>query len=109
MAFCSKCGAEIDNNQPLCAQCSSDVQKKNNSINNVGADLASGRRNKWIAIIFAFFFGSFGIHKFYLGQIGWGITYLLFCWTGIPGIVGIVEAVLYLTMSDEEFAKKYSK
>ena len=101
MAFCSKCGAEIQENN-TCPQCKT-------SLNNVGSDLVSGKRNKWIAIILAFFFGAFGIHKFYLGQIGMGIIYLLFCWTGITAIIGIIEAVLYLTMSDEEFAAKYSK
>lgn len=108
MAFCPKCGAEINENQPVCAQCV-ETQEKNNSIKNIGSDFINAKRNKWIAIIFAFFFGSFGIHKFYLGQIGWGIIYLLFCWTAIPGIVGIVESVLYLTMTDTEFAAKYSK
>lgn len=105
MAFCPKCGAEINENQPVCAQCSN--EKKSNSVNTIGSDFVNAKRNKWIAIIFAFFFGSFGIHKFYLGQIGWGIIYLLFCWSGIPGIVGIVESVLYLTMTDEDFARKY--
>ena len=104
MAFCEKCGAEIkENNCPQCAQ------QKNNSINSIGSDLVEGQRNKWVAIILAFFFGAFGIHKFYLGQIGWGVIYLIFCWSGITAIVGIIEAVLYLTMSDSEFATKYPK
>lgn len=101
MAFCEKCGAEIEEKK-LCPQCKS-------SLDTIGADLVEGRRNKWIAIILAFFFGSFGVHKFYLGQIGTGVIYLLFCWTCIPGIIGIIEAVLYLTMSDAEFAAKYPK
>lgn len=103
MAFCSKCGAEINEEKPLCTHC----QEEEMSIKNVGSDLVRGRRNKWVAIILAFFFGAFGIHKFYLGQIGIGIIYLLFCWTGITAIIGIIEAVLYLTMSDAEFAAKY--
>ena len=105
MAFCEKCGAEIPE-KTICPQC---AKQNNASINNNGPDLVEGRRNKWIAIILAFFFGAFGIHKFYLGQIGMGIVYLLFCWTGITAIIGIIEAVLYLTMSDAEFAAKYSK
>ena len=105
MAFCSKCGAEIQENT-VCPKC---VEQKKNSIQSVGDDLVEGKRNKWIAIILAFFFGAFGIHKFYLGQIGMGIVYLLFCWTGITAIIGIIEAVLYLTMSDAEFSSKYPK
>jgi len=105
MAFCEKCGAEIPE-KTICPKC---AEQNNNSINNIGKDLVAGQRNKWIAILLAFFFGAFGIHKFYLGQIGTGIIYLLFCWTGITAIIGIIEAVLYLTMSDAEFAAKYYK
>ena len=104
MAFCEKCGAEIKE-ENLCPKCN----EVKTSLNTIGADLTEGRRNKWIAIILAFFFGAFGIHKFYLGQIGTGIIYLLFCWTGITAIIGIIEAVIYLTMSDAEFAAKYPK
>ena len=50
---------------------------------------------------------SFGIHKFYLGQIGWGIVYLLFCWTFIPALVAFIEFIIYLCTSDEDFARKY--
>lgn len=60
-------------------------------------------KNKVAAGIFGIVLGSFGAHKFYLGQIGVGVLYLLFCWTAIPGIIGIIEGILYLTKSDEEF------
>ena len=30
--------------------------------------------------------------KFYLKQTGMGIMYLLFCWTGIPALVALIEA-----------------
>lgn len=49
------------------------------------------------------------MHKFYLGQDGWGILYLLFFWTFIPSIVGFIEGILYLTMSDEDFTAKYGR
>ncbi|PTE69283.1 XRE family transcriptional regulator [Staphylococcus devriesei] len=50
--------------------------------------------NKYIYSALAFFFGSFGAHKFYKKQYGKAIIYLLFCWTGIPGVIGIVEGTL---------------
>lgn len=103
MAFCEKCGTEIQ--EGVCPRCGN--QKK--SLDTIGTDLTTGNRNKWVAIILAFFLGGLGIHKFYLGRIGWGVVYVLFCWTGIPVIVGIIEAVIYLTMTDEEFAIKYAK
>lgn len=66
-----------------------------------------GQKNRIVAALLAFFLGGFGAHKFYLGRIGWGIVYLIFCWTFIPTIVAFIEFIIYLTMSDEDFAKKY--
>jgi len=70
------------------------------------AQPAAGR-NRIAAALFALFLGGLGVHKFYLGQIGLGILYLVFCWTFIPAIVGLVEGIILLTMSDAEFAAKY--
>lgn len=64
-------------------------------------------KNKIVAAILAIFFGSFGIHKFYLGKIGQGLLYLVFCWTGIPGLLGIIEGIIYLLTSEHSFALKY--
>ncbi len=60
------------------------------------------------AILWCFFLGAFGAHKFYLGQTGLGIAYLLFCWTGIPSIVALVEFIMMLLMSDDEFNRKFN-
>ncbi|MBM3151472.1 MAG: NINE protein [Chloroflexi bacterium] len=65
------------------------------------------KKNKLAAALLAIFLGGLGGHKFYLGQIGAGILYLVFCWTGIPEIIGIVEGIIYLTMTDDAFAAKY--
>ncbi|WP_240421094.1 TM2 domain-containing protein [Paenibacillus periandrae] len=64
-------------------------------------------KSKTTAGILAILLGSLGVHKFYLGKIGLGIVYLLFCWTGIPGLIGLIEGILYLTKTDEEFQSKY--
>ena len=50
------------------------------------------RKNATTAVLLALFLGGVGAHKFYLGQIGWGVVYLLFSWTLIPGIVALIEA-----------------
>lgn len=60
------------------------------------------------AILWCFFLGAFGAHKFYLGQTGWGILYLLFCWTGIPSIATLIEFIMLLLMSEEEFNRKFN-
>lgn len=99
--FCTNCGMEIDIKAEICPKCG---VRQPGYYANSGA--ISGRI---VAAILAILLGDFGIHKFYLGQIGWGILYLLFSWTGIPAIVGIVEGIIYLTYSDEGFRQKYGK
>lgn len=66
------------------------------------------RRSRIVAILLAIFLGDWGIHKFYLGHAGWGFIYILFSWTFIPLIVGWIEAIMYLSMSDQSFEAKYS-
>jgi RNA polymerase subunit RPABC4/transcription elongation factor Spt4 len=73
----------------------------------VGAPVYSGTHNKVTAGLLGILLGTFGVHKFYLGQTGSGIVYILFCWTGIPSIIGFIEGIVYLTMSDQDFANKY--
>ena len=65
-------------------------------------------KNRLAAILLAVFLGSFGIHKFYLGSPGWGILYLIFCWTAIPGIVSLIEAILYFLQGEDGFNAKYN-
>jgi TM2 domain-containing membrane protein YozV len=69
--------------------------------------LAASSKSKVAAGLLAILLGDFGVHKFYLGQVGLGVVYLLFCWTLIPGIIGIIEGIIYLTMSDQAFEKRY--
>jgi TM2 domain-containing membrane protein YozV len=64
-------------------------------------------KSRPIAILLALFLGSFGIHRFYVGPIAWGVVYLIFFWTGIPGFLAWLEAIYWLTRSDVEWAEKY--
>jgi TM2 domain-containing membrane protein YozV len=49
------------------------------------------RRDEVVGILLALFLGCFGAHHFYLRRTGLGILYLIFCWTGIPAILGFIE------------------
>src|ERR1700733_15103393 len=64
-------------------------------------------KNKVAAGLLAIFLGDFGAHKFYLGQTGVGILYLVFFWTFIPALVGLAEGIVFLTMSDYDFNVRY--
>jgi TM2 domain-containing membrane protein YozV len=80
--------------------------------------LSSGNgteKSKTTAGLLAIFLGGFGVHKFYLGYQKPGIIHLL-CGTvgwflvlpGIAsGIVALIEGIIYLTKSNEEFDQIY--
>lgn len=65
-------------------------------------------KSKMTAALLAIFLGSFGLHKFYLGQVVWGLLYLFLFWSSISMILGFIEGIYYLTMSDKDFSAKYS-
>ena len=65
-------------------------------------------KNQYIAALLAIFLGGFGVHRFYLGNIFIGILYLLFCWTGIPAILGIIEGIYFAVITESTFNLKYN-
>jgi TM2 domain-containing membrane protein YozV len=64
-------------------------------------------KSRTTAAVLAIFLGGLGIHRFYLGDTGLGLIYLLFSWTLIPALVGLIEGIVFLTKSDEDFARQY--
>ena len=64
-------------------------------------------RSRGVAIVLALFLGGIGGHKFYLGRVGQGILYLLFCWTFIPALVAFLEMIGYAITNEADFHRKY--
>ncbi len=51
-----------------------------------------------------------GLHRFYLREYGWGLTYLFFgLFTPIPWIAGILEGVWYLVQDEPEFNRHFNQ
>lgn len=96
---CNTCGELIYETAEICPHCG--VRQKELVIP------IKSSKSRGTAAAFAILLGGLGVHKFYLGQVGWGIVYLLFCWTWIPLILGFIEGIYYLTLSEEKFAEKY--
>lgn len=69
-------------------------------------ELRSPANRRKISIVLALFLGWLGAHRFYLGQVGAGIAYLLILWVFPPVVImlGIIDAVRYFFMTDEQFA-----
>jgi TM2 domain-containing membrane protein YozV len=66
------------------------------------------KQKKLVAAILAILLGGLGVHKFYLGYIAAGVVQLIlsfFC--GIGGIIGLIEGIIYLTKSDDDFESTY--
>jgi pSer/pThr/pTyr-binding forkhead associated (FHA) protein len=95
---CKACGSLILAEAEICPKC---------GVRQIAAAPVVGKKSRTTAALLALFLGSFGAHKFYLGNIPLGVLYLIFCWAYIPGIVGFIEGIYYLTLSDERFAEKY--
>jgi len=69
--------------------------------------MASGK--KVPAGVLGILLGGFGIHKFYLGYTKEGIIQLVVTLVtcGAASIIGLIEGIIYLTKTDEDFDKTY--
>ena len=95
-----------------------DFSINGDSAESIYRDLLSsnGSSKKVTAVLFAFFLGVFGAHKFYLGYTKQGLIMLLvflfgFILLGLPSIViaiiSLIEFIVYLAKSDDEFEAIY--
>ncbi len=123
--FCKNCGAEISDESLFCTSCGS--KQSDQPSTNAKTDAAPvpptvtatvvGDKNKVAAGILGILVGSLGIHKFYLGYTSQGLIMLLVTIlgsiitfgiaAGVMAIIGLVEGIIYLTMSDERFNEVY--
>mgnify|MGYP002626130972 CR=1 FL=1 len=80
-------------------------------------------KNKNVAGLLALFFGIFGTHRFYLGQRGIGILYILAFFLGMmitvasdgeapfimaPAVISFIDAVLFFSMPKADFDERYN-
>ena len=64
---------------------------------------------KVLAGILGIVLGGFGVHKFILGYTQEGIIQIVITIVtcGMGSIIGLIEGIIYLTKSDEEFYQTY--
>ena len=65
-------------------------------------------RVKLTTTLLALFLGTLGIHRFYLGQVLYGIIYVLLAATGISTILALIDFVMFLIMDEKYFNYKYN-
>jgi len=120
---CWECGKKVSDQAVACPNCGAPLsspslnvkeRKKTsynyseiNNLTNRAHAFVTDPKSRSLAVLLAILLGGLGLHKFYLNQPGWGVIYILFCWTLIPSIIGVIEGLIYLFMSDESFQQKY--
>jgi len=118
MRYCTKCGGQNDDLAQYCAACqaplgSGSVGYQPMQSVNQGQQLVDwqkqGADKKMVAGICGILVGSLGVHKFILGYTTEGIIQIVITLVtcGLGGVVGLIEGIIYLTKSDEEFVKTY--
>lgn len=92
------------------------LRRPNTETSSMAIEPVQSDKNKWIAAILAFLFGSLGVHKFYLGKTQAGIIMLVaslagLLFLGIPtmivAIVAFVEFIIYLVKDEQKFHEDY--
>ncbi len=82
-------------------------------LRNPGQCASDRASNKVAAGVCGILLGALGIHKFILGYTGAGLIMLLVtvlscgCLAPITYVIGLIEGIVYLTKSDEEFVRTY--
>ena len=79
--------------------------------------IPAGADRKIVAGVFGIVLGALGIHKFILGYTKEGIimlvvtlvvgTLTLGLGMSIMGLIGLIEGIIYLTRTDQEFVNTY--
>ena len=133
IVFCRNCGTQLDDQAVACVKCGVNPRAGASFCYHCGKPtvpaavvcmscgvalaapaLRDPRADTKIAAgICGIILGSLGVHKFILGYTGAGLVMLLVtlltCFLASPvmSIIGIIEGILYLTKSDEEFVRTY--
>lgn len=95
MITCGACRNTLHETAPTCPHCGASQRSR-------------GYKSKLAAGLLAIFIGGFGVHRFYLGQ-WWGVFYLLIFWTGIPGLVSLIEGIVFLVTRQESWDERFNE
>ena len=117
MRYCTKCGGQNDDLAQFCSTCQAPLAAVGGGYQpmqsvNQGQMMdwkTQGADKKLVAGICGILLGGFGVHKFILGYTTEGIIQIVitFVTCGAGSIVGLIEGIIYLTKTDEDFVRTY--
>ncbi len=104
--YCSNCGEKVKENQDVCLKCGVSLNKEKAS------DLSDAPKSRIAAGLLALFFGSLGVHNFYLGYNNKAVIQLVLTIVGwiiiigpiISGIWAFIEAIMLFAGSIDKDA-----
>ena len=68
-----------------------------------------GADKKVLAGVMGILFGGLGIHRFILGDTSGGLIRIVISVVtcGVGSVIGLIEGIIYLTKTDEDFVATY--
>ncbi len=102
--FCPNCGNQCNDNAVICVKCGCALRKQAANIPN-----CLPVKSRAVYIILWLLLGAFGVHNFYAGRVGLGVTelilmilnvlfFVLFFWTIICPILMILNVLFFWTI-----------
>lgn len=71
--------------------------------------MSSQESKRVLAGIMGIVLGALGVHRFIIDDVKGGILRIVItiCTCGLGQVIGLIEGIIYLTKSDEEFIQTY--
>lgn len=88
--FCENCGAQLKEGADVCVSCGKAIKKVN---------VAGTGKSKVAAGLLALFFGTLGVHNFYLGYTGKAVAQLIITIIGWITMIIVIGWVLVSAVS----------
>ena len=113
--YCPRCNAQNADTSQVCYSCQAPLASGGYQPmqptygGGPPAQQIPGADKKLVAGLTGILLGGFGVHKFILGYTTEGVIQIVltFITCGMASVIGLVEGIIYLTKSDEEFVRTY--
>ncbi|QIZ76144.1 TM2 domain-containing protein [Ferrimonas lipolytica] len=100
---CPHCNHSTLDHLALCQHCKTALHLEALA----GVDPHVRVRSQYLAQRYSMILGTFGVHKFYLGEPLRGSLYLAFSWTLVPTVLGIIDSIKMAKMDSEQFEQRW--